>query len=214
MVRPVLFCLWVLWSPWCQLSCLSLSFTSVLSASKVQGLGEWEGFLPCLFLEWAFLLGLCGMEWGWGVNREDFLWGNWETHRGGGLDCEEPWKTALPVQAVQFSRLELSRLLPGGLACSWSQHSCVTSTLSVHPPLSTLLVTLLLLRLPLHAVVPPLQGRGFSLKLLPPHRCPEVCLKSLADYVKTHRVLFMTVGSFFVFLFQLDLGGGIRGKCV
>lgn len=118
------------------------------------------------------------------------------------------------MQAVQFSRLELSRLLPGDLACSWSQYSCVASTLSVHPPLSTLLLILLLLRLPLHAVVPPLQGRGFSLKLLPPHRCLEVCLKSLADYIKTHRVLFMTVGSFFVFLFQLDLGGGIRGKCV
>lgn len=191
-----------------QVLLICLTKPSVLSASKIQGLGEWEGFLPCLFLEWAFLLGLCG------INREDFLWGDWETHRGGGPDCEEPWKTALPVQAVQFSRLELSRLLPGDLACSWSQYSCVASTLSVHPPLSTLLLILLLLRLPLHAVVPPLQGRGFSLKLLPPHRCLEVCLKSLADYIKTHRVLFMTVGSFFVFLFQLDLGGGIRGKCV
>ena len=86
---------------------ICLTKPSFLSAFKIQGLDEWEGFLPCLFLEWAFLLGLCGMEWGWRVNRQDLLWGNWETHRGGGLDCEEPWKTGLPGQAVQVSGLEL-----------------------------------------------------------------------------------------------------------
>lgn len=120
----------------------------------------------------------------------------WETRRGGGLDCEEPWRQLCPDTLFSFHRLALSRLLPGDLACSQSQCSCVTSTRSVHPLLPTLLRILLLLRLLCTQWLPPLQWQGFSLHLLPPHRRLEVCLKSLADYVKTHTVLFITVGSF------------------